>query len=231
MMTKAVAWLGGALFVASLAATAWWYFVATGRLSPFMGWPNVAIDALLVTIFALHHSVFARDPVKRALTFVPPALLRSTYVWVASALLIAVIVVWRPIGGALYAVTGLQALAHAAVQACGIALIARAVSGLDPLELAGIRQTDSRPAANARPEPLQISGPYRLVRHPLYLGWVLALFGAARMTGDRFAFAAFTTAYLVIAIPWEEKALRQSFGADYERYTQRVRWKLLPYVY
>jgi len=227
MIAKLIAWLGGALFVASLALTAWWYFVASGRPAPFAGWPAVAVDALLVTGFAFHHSLFARDSVKGRLTGIRPTLLRSSYVWVASVLLIAVLLFWRPIGATIYAVDGFRAGLHAAVQAVGIALIARAVSGLDPLELAGIRHVD----ANSRPEPLQIAGPYRFVRHPLYTGWMIALFGTAHMTGDRLAFATLTSLYLVIAMPWEERALRKSFGAEYDRYAERVRWRVLPFVY
>ena len=76
-----------------------------------------------------------------------------------------------------------------------------------------------------------MTGPYRWVRHPLYLGWVLMVFGAAHMTGDRLAFAAITTAYLVVAIPWEERSLRQSFGDEYARYMRDVRWRMIPFIY
>jgi protein-S-isoprenylcysteine O-methyltransferase Ste14 len=84
------------------------------------------------------------------------------------------------------------------------------------------------PAATAG---LQVRGPYHLVRHPLYLGWVLIVFGASRMTGDRLLFAAATTAYLMIAVPWEERSLEAEFGAEYVRYRQRVRWRIVPYIY
>ena len=76
-----------------------------------------------------------------------------------------------------------------------------------------------------------MTGPYRWVRHPLYLGWLLMVFGAAHMTGDRLAFAAITTAYLVVAIPWEERSLRQSFGEAYARYMRDVRWRMIPFIY
>jgi protein-S-isoprenylcysteine O-methyltransferase Ste14 len=229
-MTKLIAWLGGAWFVASLTLTAWWYFAASGQPRPFAGWTPLAIDTLLVTLFAGHHSLFAREPVKRALTFIPAPLLRSSYVWVASLLLILVLLLWQPIGGTLYAVTGPSRIVNAVVQALGLIIIARSVSGLDPLELAGIRQV----IAARNPEPfqaLQISGPYRWVRHPLYLGWIVALFATARMTGDRLAFATLTSLYLVLAIPLEERSLRQSFGDDYARYAVRVPWRVFPYVY
>ena len=105
--------------------------------------------------------------------------------------------------------------AHAAVQLYGVGLIAQSVRGIDPLELAGIRRESAR-------GPLQIRGPYALVRHPLYFGWVLAVFGAAHMTGDRLAFAAITTLYLVIAIPWEERSLVRCFGEDFARLVAEV---------
>jgi protein-S-isoprenylcysteine O-methyltransferase Ste14 len=100
------------------------------------------------------------------------------------------------------------------------------VRAIDPLELAGIR----RPGT-AGPSALQITGPYRLVRHPLYLGWMLIVFGAAHMTGDRLAFASITSLYLVIAIPWEERSLERAFGDAYRRYQVDVRWRAIPYVF
>ena len=229
MMTKLIAWLGGGVFVASLALTVWWFFLELGDAAPTMNdAAALVVNASLLTVFATHHSLFARDPIKQRLTMIPAALQRSFYVWLASLLLIAVILAWRPIGGTLYHTTGWLAFGHAAVQAAGIALIARAVSGLDPLELAGIRLASG---VAPKHERLQIGGPYRLVRHPLYLGWMLALFGAAHMTGDRLAFAAMTSAYLVVAVPWEERSLRKSFGSDYARYAQQVRWRIVPFIY
>ena len=118
-------------------------------------------------------------------------------------------------------------------------MIARAVRGLDPLELAGIRQSSvvsrqSRSTVDRRLESasgLTTDGPYRLVRHPLYLGWILIVFGAAHMTGDRLAFAVLTTVYLLIAIPWEERSLVRSWGDEYLRYQRRVRWRVIPFIY
>ena len=78
---------------------------------------------------------------------------------------------------------------------------------------------------------LQTDGPYRLVRHPLYLGWMLIVLGAAHMTGDRLAFAVITSLYLVIAIPWEERSLERTFGDAYRRYQVDVRWRAIPYVF
>src|SRR5262249_23497647 len=156
--------------------------------------------------FAAHHSVFARDGAKRWVAhIVPPELVRSLYVWTASVLLILVCLMWQPIGGELFDVRGWGGLLMTVVQFAGIGLIARSVATIDPLELAGIRESSS--AAG-----LRVGGPYRLVRHPLYLGWLLATLGAAHMTGDRLAFGLITSAYLFAAVPLEERSLVRSFG-------------------
>jgi protein-S-isoprenylcysteine O-methyltransferase Ste14 len=225
MGARAFVWIGGALFVASLSLCAWSYAFELGRSRPLAGWEPVVVDVALITIFALHHSACARSGVKEWLArSVPSALLRSVYVWIASALFMLVFVAWRPVGGELYAATGVLAIALAAVQLTGLWITARGVARIDPLELAGIR-----PAAQT--QGLQVTGPYHWVRHPLYLGWLLMVFGAAHMTGDRLVFAATTTGYLIVAIPWEERSLRQSFGDAYDRYMRDVKWRMIPFIY
>jgi protein-S-isoprenylcysteine O-methyltransferase Ste14 len=220
------AWSAGAAFVLSLAACG--YVFAITWASPAArggGWRAVAIDAVLFGVFALHHSVFARESIKAKVARVVPAhLLRSFYVWIASALLVGVLALWRPVGGVVYHVTGWPAVALAAVQLSGIWVTARSVARISALELAGIKPAD----AGAE---LQVGGPYRWVRHPIYLGWLLALFGAAHMTADRLAFAAISATYLLVAIPWEERSLRGAFGEPYAHYQRAVRWRVLPYIY
>jgi protein-S-isoprenylcysteine O-methyltransferase Ste14 len=217
--------VGGAAFVASLAFTAWTFFGRWSEARRFEGWRPVAVNAAMVLVFALHHSLFARDRIKAQVgRLIDPDLVRSAYVWVASVLLILVVVLWQTIGGTLYQATGWRAVAAALVQIAGLWLIAGSVRSIDPLELAGIRVTP-------RSAGLQCTGPYRLVRHPLYLGWTLLVFGAGSMTGDRFAFAFLTTLYVAFAIPWEERSLEAAFGADYERYKRQVRWRLVPFLY
>jgi protein-S-isoprenylcysteine O-methyltransferase Ste14 len=228
MRSRSFAWAGGVVFVTSLAACAWTYLVRFGRVDARGGTRALLCDAALVGIFACHHSVFARASVKRWLSAIPEPLTRSVYVWIASLLLIAVCLLWRPVGGQWYDASGARAVAHAAIQISGLALIVGAVAGLDPLELAGIRQATGGPP---RHEPLLVTGPYGWVRHPLYLGWMLALFGAPHMTGDRLTFATLTSLYLVVAVPWEERSLRRSFGDAYAAYQRRVRWRIVPFVY
>jgi hypothetical protein len=225
-----VRWGGGAVFVLSLSVCAYMYGVVWRSPAAAAGdpWVAAAVNAAAFSMFALHHSLFAREWMKRRLArVVPEPLLRSFYVWTASALLLIALAVWQPVRGELYAATGWRIAGHAAVQLAGVWLIARAVAWIDPLELAGIRAEHESPESAT----LQTAGPYGWVRHPLYLGWVLVVFGASRMTADRFAFAAITTAYLVVAIPWEERSLRRFFGDAYARYQQTVRWRMIPYVY
>src|ERR1035437_7039230 len=143
MKARLFVWLGGATFVGSLALGGWSYLVTWS--APFgrgylAGWLAVAADAALFSVFAMHHSVLAREGVKTRLArSIPEPLLRSVYVWIASVLLILVCAIWRPVGGEIYRATGWRALAHAAVQLAGLWLIALSVRAIDPLELAGIR--------------------------------------------------------------------------------------------
>ena len=139
-------------------------------------------------------------------------------------MLVAVCLSWQTVGGDLFRHTGVFAFAHVVAQLAGIAIIAGAVRTIDPLELAGIRR-------HSRTDALQIVGPYRWVRHPLYSGWLLATFGAAHMTGDRLIFAGISTFYLLVAMPFEERSLQMSFPGAYDDYKRRVKYRLVPYVY
>ena len=144
-MDRIFVWLGGILFVGSLAFCAVVYLVTwSAPASAGMRWDAAAIDAALFSVFALHHSLFARERVKRAMSaIVPQRLLRSTYVWIAALLLIVVCALWRRIGGEIFQERGLRRVAHVIVQLLGVWMIARAVAGIDALELAGIRQVET----------------------------------------------------------------------------------------
>lgn len=238
----ALAWLGGAAFVVALATFARFYLWTLGRPAPSSSpSPPHSISLLqnvaLFTLFTLHHSVLARPAVKRWLTrWVPGWLERSLYVWAASLLFLAVCVAWQRIGGIVYALPTTWRGVGYAVQVAGVVLIARASGALDVLELAGIRQVRDalRGPAPTRTPPeaaLRTRGPYRLVRHPVYLGWILLVFGAPLMTLDRFVFATLSTLYLIIAIPLEERSLQAEFGDRYREYAQQVPWRLLPGIY
>jgi protein-S-isoprenylcysteine O-methyltransferase Ste14 len=224
-------WAGGGVFVASLAFCAASYGLHWS-VPDGDGWRAVAFNALLVSVFAAHHSVFAREGAKRWLArIVPERLQRSVYVWTASLLLFATCAAWRPIGRDVFQVGGARLWLLACVQLLGVWVSVLAVGGLDPLELAGIRQSSGDSRRSSDDQRLTTHGPYRLVRHPLYLGWILIVFGAAHMTGDRLAFAVLTTGYLLVAIPWEERSLVRSWGDQYLRYQRRVRWRVIPFIY
>jgi protein-S-isoprenylcysteine O-methyltransferase Ste14 len=215
-------WTGGALFVFALAYGAYSYFIVWASPEPGRS-SSAAVDLALFALFAIHHTLFARERVKRWIAArIPPHLIRSIYVWAASLLFILVCEQWAPIGGELYRATDGAAIAHAAVQLAGVALMALSVRRIDALELAGIRQSSGT---------LQTTGPYGWVRHPVYLAWMLIVFGAAHMTTDRLTFAILTSLYLVIGVVFEERSLAREYPQAYDAYTHRVRSRIIPYVY
>jgi methanethiol S-methyltransferase len=184
----------------------------------------IIFDVVLFTVFALHHSLFARDRIRKRITRMVGSLERSVYVWIASVLFVAVCALWRPIAGAAWRIDQ-AALAWAlrAAQLVGVWLAVGSAMALDLLELSGVR--------SPRATEFKVRGPYGWVRHPIYLGWFLMVFAVPHMTMTRFVFAATSSVYLLIAIPFEERSLRHSSSGAYDRYMREVRWKLLPHVY
>lgn len=185
-------------------------------------------NVALVTLFAAHHSLMARTRAKTWIAqIVPAALERSVYVWVASSLFVLVCLSWQRIPGRLYALDGWARFGLAAVQIAGVVLTLAGARVLDGLELAGIRQVTRA----MRPSAIRAVWPFTLVRHPIYLGWVLMVFAATPMTYDRLLWAVTTTTYLAVAIPWEERSLHAAAGAPYAAYCRHVRWRLIPGLY
>lgn len=239
MLSLVLAWLGAAAFAGSLALFLLLYFLTYGvpaagpaglgnTLAP------VAIDVALFTAFALHHSLFARPRIKTLVgARVSPALERTFYTWVASGLFVIVCWAWRPVPGVLYVLPAPWHWFGIAAQAAGIIITILGSRSLDVLELSGVRQVmrargDAPRRTNAE---LQTRGVYAIVRHPLYFGWALFVFGAPHMTATRFTFAVVSTLYLAIAIPFEERALAETFGPRYDAYRKSVRWRMLPALY
>ena len=229
---RAFAVIGGLLFVFSLA-----YFLVRYRAfghpsGPWTsdGWTPAAIDVGLFTLFALHHSVFARTGIKALISArISAPLERATYVWISSLLFVLILWAWAPVPGMLWHVTGVgRWLLHAGF-AAGLILTGVAASALDPLELSGVRQAFGWPDRDDR--ALSTTGAYGVVRHPIYLGWALMVWSVPAMTGTRLVFAAVSTLYLVVAIPFEERQMRHTMGRPYEEYARTVRWRMLPGVY
>jgi protein-S-isoprenylcysteine O-methyltransferase Ste14 len=228
------AWTGAAAFVASLLVFLYLYGIAYRRAAaPGPTSAAVLADVLLFSIFALHHSLLARPALKRYITRIVPAWLeRSLYVWTASILFLLVCVVWRPVDGLLYAVPApWRALGYLA-QVTGIVMTLVSSSAIDMLDLAGVRQVlNARLGQSSQHAPLKTNGAYGFVRHPLYFGWTLLVFGAPDMTGTRAVFAIVSTLYLALAIPFEERSLVDVFGDGYRRYQQATRWRMIPGVW
>jgi len=230
LAARACAWGGTLLFVASLSYFLYAYVVTFGE-TPSSGTPGagaVAFNVFLFTAFALHHSVFARERIRtRVARVVPPALERSVYVWIASVLFLFVCALWQPVPGIAWIATGPLRWLLVALQAAGIWLILRSAFMLDVLELSGVRQLSSTPRAAV----FKTSGPYGWIRHPIYAGWFLLVLCAPGMTMTRLVFAAVSSAYLLVAIPFEERSLLATAGNAYREYVQQVRWKLIPGLY
>jgi protein-S-isoprenylcysteine O-methyltransferase Ste14 len=231
---RIVAWGGALLFALSLGWFFYCYLIPFGILAPAGSRAKpIATDILLFSVFALHHSLLARTRLKQRIReIIPPELERSLYTWTASTIFILVCALWEPVPGVLYRLDGIGTLVGYAVQGAGVVLTLRAGANMDFLELAGVRQVQhaARPADPQHIE-LQTRGLYGFVRHPLYFAWVLLVFGSPTMTATRATFAIISTAYLVIAIPFEEQSLIESFGPAYDDYRSRVRWRMIPGIY
>jgi protein-S-isoprenylcysteine O-methyltransferase Ste14 len=232
-LSRALAWFAAVLFAASLAFFVYAYFVvfkrpvpAGSRIQPVM------VNVLLFTAFALHHSLLVQPRVREALRRVIPAHLeRALYTATASVLFLAVCWLWRPVPGEVYRLQAPWTWLGAAIQVSAIWLTLVGSRAVDPLDLAGVRQVLRAPHGSVAHTPLQTSGVYGIVRHPIYLGWVLLVFAAPEMTGTRLVFAIVSTLYLVVAVPFEERSLVAQFGDEYRRYERRVRWRILPGIY
>ena len=226
---------GAVAFAASLAYFACVYGIRLGAAGAESGdlASGLIINIGLFTAFALHHSLLARSGARRWVAgHLPPGLERATYVWVASILFALTCAWWQPLPGRLYSAAGIARAAGFAAEAAGIVLVVRAAAVLDLAELAGIRQAVPRGGSGGSgPPELRIRGPYRRVRHPLYLGLILIVIGAPDMTYSRLSFALLSMAYIVAAIPWEEREMARSFGDGYRRYRAQVPWRLVPGIY
>jgi methanethiol S-methyltransferase len=183
------------------------------------------IDVVLLGIFALQHSVMARPPFKRWLTrFIPQAAERSTYVLLSSVALLALFVFWQPLGGIAWDVQSTAGRAFLyGLFAFGWLLVLVSTFLINHFDLFGLRQVWLQLRARAY-TPLEFGtpGPYKLVRHPLYVGWLIAFWATPTMTGTHLLFAFLTTAYILIAIQLEERDLMDSLGEQYRRYRERV---------
>jgi protein-S-isoprenylcysteine O-methyltransferase Ste14 len=185
----------------------------------------LVVDVLLLAVFALQHSVMARPAFKRWWTrTVPEPAERSTYVLASSLALLLLFWQWRPIGGVVWRIE--NPVGQAALYglfAAGWLTVLVTTFLINHFDLFGLRQVWLHlRGVPYRPLGFVTPGPYRHVRHPLYVGWLLAFWATPTMTAAHLLFAAMTTAYILIAIRFEERDLGEFHGEKYAAYRRSV---------
>jgi protein-S-isoprenylcysteine O-methyltransferase Ste14 len=226
-MPRLFALIGALLFVGSQIYFVFSYAVRFGADAPFsVGVPAaIGVDVLMFSLFALHHSLFARIRLKTWIDrFAGRGLERPIYVWISSVGFLLLCFYWQPVAGLAWRATGAAAALLELAQCSGVVLTVAAARQLDVLALAGLRP-------HGRADAIVDTRLYRLVRHPIYLGWFLFVWCAPLMNGTRLVFAVVSCLYLLAAVEFEERDLRRTFGQAYERYESTVRWKIVPGVY
>lgn len=185
----------------------------------------VVIDLALIALFGLQHSVMARQGFKRAWTrIVPEHLERSVYVLGASAALIIMFLVWRPIPIVVWDVTGTAfELPLWFLFATGWLIVLLSTFLINHFELFGLQQAWFKMRGReAQPHQLRQPFFYRWVAHPLYSGFFIAFWATPKMTAGHLLFAVTMSVYILIAIRYEERDLKGLFGKDYEDYRSGV---------
>jgi protein-S-isoprenylcysteine O-methyltransferase Ste14 len=184
-----------------------------------------ALDLALLALFGLQHSVMARPGFKRAWTrVVPKPLERSTYVLLSSVVLAVLMWQWRPIAlPVLWHADGWGAVVAWSIMGLGVAILLWATFLIDHFDLFGLRQGWTTLRGGELREPGFVTPwLYRIVRHPLYVGWFLIFWGTRTMTAGHLLFATVMSGYILVAIRFEERDLLDHIGEPYRRYREEV---------
>jgi protein-S-isoprenylcysteine O-methyltransferase Ste14 len=183
------------------------------------------VNLLLMSVFAIQHSLMARKQFKAWWTqFVPRSVERSTYVLFSSLALMLLCWQWRAMPTVIWQIAdGTTAHAVLALSLAGWVIVFSSTFMINHFELFGLHQVANNLSGQPMPA-LKFKTPmlYKVVRHPIYLGFIIAFWAAPTMTAGRLLFAAVTTAYILVGIALEEHDLVDLFGDDYRRYRERV---------
>lgn len=203
--------------------------IDSGAAGPAM--EAAVVNLILLSIFAVQHSVMARRQFKEWWTqFVPKSVERSTYVLFSTVALALLLWQWRPIPTVLWQIDDPQiAMAVTGISLLGFLIVLTSTFLINHFELFGLQQVFARLSGSAIPAP-EFRTPffYRHVRHPIYLGFLLGFWATPRMTAGHLLFAVATTGYILLGIYFEERDLVEQFGNRYRRYREQV-GMLLPW--
>ncbi|MEM7231520.1 MAG: methanethiol S-methyltransferase [Planctomycetota bacterium] len=186
---------------------------------------GLVINVFLMALFCVQHSVMARPGFKRRWTRVVPEVIeRSTYVWISCAVTVLMMWQWRPMGPVVWDLTDAVTRGVAyGLFAFGWLMVPLVSFMINHFDLFGNRQVWLH-LRGRRYEPLELRAPgaYKFVRHPLYVGWMIAFWATPTMTVGHLLFAGVLTLYMLVAIPIEERDLVAAHGKDYAEYRDRV---------
>lgn len=184
----------------------------------------VVVNVLLLGLFAVQHSVMARPAFKRWWTrFVPPHVERSSYVLASSLLLILLFWQWRPLPGVVWGAEQPVAAVLWVLFGVGWFFVLISTFLIDHFDLFGLRQVFAYASGQPHiPPPFRTPALYKIVRHPIMVGFVIAFWFTPTMTWGHLLFAGMTTAYIFVGVFLEERDMTHAFGVTYEEYRRRV---------
>lgn len=190
-------------------------------------WPSFIIDVVVLSVFALQHSIMARPAFKRIWTrLVPPSVERSTYCLFAALALILIYWQWRTLPQTIWSVSNpIAANTLVALSWAGWVIVLISTFLISHLELFGLAQVYARFRGVSAPTSTELRTPafYRVMRHPIYFGFIVAFWATPTMSAGHLLFAALTTSYVFVGIFLEERDLVSHFGDSYVAYRRRVR--------
>ena len=192
----------------------------------------IVVDLLLIGLFAIQHSIMARTAFKQWwVRILPAACQRSTYVLLSSLILLLLFWQWRPIPMPVWRLEGIAAWLLIGVYWLGWSIVLASTFMIDHFDLSGLRQAFFALRGAEEPDP-SFKTPllYKIVRHPLMLGLLLAFWATPQMTAGHLLFAITATAYILVGLQFEERDLIAQFGATYQQYRRRVPM-LLPRIF